>query len=287
MLAQLATPVKICYFDAFSGISGDMALAALLDCGIRLPRLKEALAGLKVSNYSIRRSRVRHHGISATRLEVRVKGTEKRRSLGEILKILEKSDIDADIQAKASAIFRRMARAEPRGHGERIRDVHFHEIGSTDAIVDIVGVLIALKMLGVGDVYSTPLPLGAGFVDPAHGLMPLPSPATVEILRGYPVRKTGREKELTTPTGASLMARLSRGVDLPSPFIVERVGYGAGQRESDLHPNLLRALLGEARDTGGREPVNVIETVIDDMDPQLIPYFQDEIVRSGAIEVYR
>jgi uncharacterized protein (TIGR00299 family) protein len=264
-----------------------MILGSLLDCGITLPRLKEKLDGLKLSNYSLSRRGIRRHGISATRLNVSIKGKEKRRSLDDILNILEKSRIDEWVRQRAVAVFHRLAVAEAGIHGEKIHDVHFHEVGATDAIVDVVGSLTALQMLGVEEVYSTSIPLGTGFVETRHGLMPLPSPATVALLKDYPVRMTDRENELTTPTGAALISTLSLGTFTPAPFTVKKVGYGAGQRESEKYPNLLRAIICE-EDAGSRmEDVIVIEANVDDMDPQLIPHLQEEIARAGALDAYR
>jgi uncharacterized protein (TIGR00299 family) protein len=264
-----------------------MTLAALLDCGISLPGLKKAMLGLGISNYTLSRKKVRRHGISATRLSVKVLGVEKRRSFNDILKILEKSDLEEDIRSGSISIFRRLARAEAKVHGEKVKNVHFHEVGATDAIVDIVGVLTALKMLRVDEVYSTPIPLGTGFVDTSHGLMPLPAPATAELLKDYPVTRTDREGELTTPTGASLVSALSCGTILPSPFSVERIGYGAGHRESPTFPNLLRVIIGEVDTELEGDQVLIIETNIDDMDPQLVPHLQEEVAKAGALDVYR
>jgi len=278
--------LRICYLDTFSGISGDMTLAALLDCGITLPALKKRLEGLSISNYTITRRKVRRHGISASRLDVRVRGREKHRNLNGILTVLDKSDIEDSIRAQAQAVFRRIARAEAKVHGKTIQKTHFHEVGSTDAIVDIVGVLTALNMLDVDEVFSTPIPLGSGFVDTSHGLMPVPAPATLGLLEGYPVVRTEREAELTTPTGAALIAGLSSGAIPPSPFEVERIGYGAGSRISDEYPNLLRAIVGSVDDEIEGDSVMVVETNIDDMDPQLIPHLQEEVFKAGALDVY-
>lgn len=279
--------MRICFLDTFSGASGDMILAALLDCGISLPRLKERLGALKLKNYSIGRKRIRRHGIGATRLNVRILGKEKHRSLADVLNIIDRSDLDDSIRSAAASIFQRLARAEARVHGERIDKIHFHEVGATDAIVDVVGVLLALDLLGVEEVYSTPLPLGTGFVETSHGRMPIPAPATVELLKDFPVIKTERRGELTTPTGAAIVSSLSLGTTPPSPLSIERVGYGAGRRESDDYPNMLRAIIGEFDTEVEGDNIYVLETNIDDMDPQLVPHLQEEIARAGALDVYR
>jgi len=278
--------LRICYLDTFSGVSGDMTLAALLDCGITLPALKSRMSGLKLPGYSLTRTKVRRHGISATRLEVRIRGKEKRRNLDDIFAILEKSDIEGSIRSMARSIFRSIARAEAKIHGERIRQTHFHEVGATDAIVDVVGVLTAMAMLEVEQLFSTPIPLGTGFVDTSHGLMPVPAPATLGLLAGYPVVRTDREEELTTPTGAALISELSSGVIPPSPFVADRVGYGAGARVSEEYPNLLRAIIGDVDDEMEGDCVLAVETNIDDMDPQLLPHLQEEIFNAGALDVY-
>lgn len=279
--------MRICYLDAFSGVSGDMTLAALLDCGISLPALRKEMLGLDISNYSLSRKKIRRHGISATRFSVKIGKDEKRRSLKDILQILERSNLNPDISSKAIRVFRRLARAEAKVHGESVSNVHFHEVGATDAIVDVVGVLTALKMLGIDEIFSTTIPLGTGFVNTSHGLMPLPAPATIELLKDYPVTRTDRECELTTPTGAALVSALSSGTALPSPFAVEKIGYGAGHRESKTFPNLLRVIVGEVETELEGDHVLVIETNIDDMDPQSIPHLQDEVAKAGALDVYR
>jgi hypothetical protein len=279
--------LRICIFDNASGISGDMTLAALLDCGLTLPGLRRRLEGLRLPGWTIRRRRVVRNGIRATRVDVGVPGRERPRGLGAILEILERSEIPVAVRERAAAIFRRLARAEAKVHGERLRDVHFHEVGATDAIVDVVGVVTALDMLGVEAVYAGPVPLGTGFVETAHGRMPLPAPATLELLRGYPVVRTDRREELTTPTGAALVAGLSKGTDPPAPVVLERVGYGAGRRESPDHPNLLRALLCETDAGTVSDRVLLVETNIDDMDPQLFPHLQEKITAAGALDVFR
>jgi hypothetical protein len=279
--------LRICFFDAFSGISGDMALAALLDCGIALPNLKKELKSLRLTDYSITRRKVVRHGIRAARVNVAVHEPERVRSLAEILDAIGRSGIQDWVRRKAIAVFHNLAKSEARVHGEKVGEVHLHEVGATDAIIDVVGVLTLLRMLGVDDVYSTALPLGQGFVETRHGLMPIPAPATIELLRDYPVTRTGRRQELTTPTGAALISTLSSGVGLPSPFCIERVGYGAGTVDSEAFPNLLRVLIGEVDIRRSDDYVYVVETNIDDMDPQLVPHLQEEVMKAGAVEAFR
>lgn len=235
---------KIAYFDCFSGISGDMCLGALISAGVNPGDLEQELAKLPVEGYSLRQEKVKRNGIAA--VNVFVEQTEKHppaRSLDEIERIIEQSALPEAVKEKSIAVFKRLARAEAAVHDTTLQHVHFHEVGAVDAIVDIVGTVSGLYQLGVDAVYASPLPVGRGFIQCAHGVLPSPAPATLEILRNIPVYGTGLTAELVTPTGAALISTLADGfIDLPA-IIVEQIGYGAG-KQLMKHPNLLRLIVG-------------------------------------------
>ena len=241
--------MKIAYFDCFSGISGDMCLGALVSAGVPLERLKEGLAGLPLKGYSLRAESVQRCGIAAVNFYVEVDQSDQPfRHLGDILEIINAGSLPADVAAVSEAVFKRLAAAEAAVHGTVVEKVHFHEVGAVDAIVDVVGTVLGLHCLGIEKVYASPLPLGRGFVECAHGVLPLPAPTALEILKGsrhrvYGVERTG---ELVTPTGAALVAALAEESNNLPCMRIERVGYGAGKREDGGLPNLLRLIVGEA-----------------------------------------
>ncbi len=248
--------MKIAYFDCFSGISGDMCLGALISAGVSLERLKEGLAGLPLKGYSLRVENVQRCGIAAADVYVEVDENDQPfRHLGDILEIINAGSLPADVAAKSTAVFKRLASAEAAVHGTGIEKVHFHEVGAVDAIVDVVGTVLGLHYLEVEKVYASPLPLGRGFVECAHGVLPLPAPATLEILKDSRLRVYGIEllNELVTPTGAALIATLAEGADVLPPMRIERVGYGAGKRAAQKIPNLLRLIVGEPASINGTE----------------------------------
>ena len=252
--------MKIAYFDCFSGISGDMTLGALLDAGLDEGRWRESLRSLNVAGYSVTVERVVKEGIAAVQVDVVLESpdTEHGRHLRDIEEIIARSQLPARASNNAVGAFRRLARAEARIHGVTVDEIHFHEVGAVDAIVDICGACIALDLLDIERVYCSALPLNRGWVECAHGTMPVPAPATLELMAGFAMRPDARVKELTTPTGAALMAHLAErsasGVVLPAPpMTLERTGYGAGRRNSWI-PNLLRVMIGELLETDGREP---------------------------------
>lgn len=240
--------MKIAYFDCFSGISGDMCLGALVSAGVPLEWLKEELAGLPLKGYNLRVQHVQRCGIAAVDVYVEVDENDQPfRHLGDILEIISAGSLPADVVTKSTAVFKRLASAEAAVHGTVIEKVHFHEVGAVDAIVDVVGTVLGLHYLEVEKVYASPLPLGRGFVECAHGVLPLPAPAALEILKGSRLLVYGVEhkNELVTPTGAALVATLAEESDVLPCMRVERVGYGAGKRASQAIPNLLRIIVGE------------------------------------------
>jgi uncharacterized protein (TIGR00299 family) protein len=277
---------RVLYLDAFSGVSGDMFLSAILDCGYRLEDLVGEISKLGVRGYRLSKKAVRRNGIRATLLDIDVSKVPRFPGLRDMERLIGKSALEENVKSKALAVLSCLAAAEAKVHGTTKSRVHFHELGNFDTILDIVGTVAGLGRLGVEKVYSSPLPLGRGRLASDHGLLAAPAPATVEILKGSPVKITERQGELTTPTGAALVRTLAEGFTEVIHMTVEKIGYGAGTRVTPGIPNLLRAFLGSPSPAAWSERVYVIETNIDDMDPQVYPYLFGKLQRAGAHDVY-
>lgn len=278
--------MKIAYFDCFAGISGDMTLGALLDVGADEARFRQELAKLTSVNFDLEITKVVKKGIEATDVHVITGHEHHHRHLNDIKEIINSSAITPAAKARALDVFQRLAVAEGAVHGHSPEEVHFHEVGAVDAIVDIVGASILMDLLGVEKVYASPLPMGHGFVEAAHGTIPLPAPATVEILKGVPVYDAGIEGELVTPTGAAIVRSLTSDFGPMPTMKVESVGYGAGKSEFPF-PNTLRVFIGEAESAqlpGDR--VSIIETNIDDMNPEFYDSVFEKLFKAGALDVY-
>lgn len=238
--------MRIAYFDCFSGISGDMFLGALVDAGVDFNLLKRSLEGLPVGGYHLREEKIKRNGISASNIYVDL--LERKhpcRNLQDIIEIIDASPLPGAVKEKSKSVFQLLASAEAAVHGTSADHIHFHEVGAVDAIVDIVGTALGIDMLRADKIYASPLPMGRGFIECEHGIIPNPAPATLEILRGgVPVYGTGIEEELVTPTGAALISVFAEAfMEMPA-ISIERIGYGAGKKVMN-HPNLLRLVLGE------------------------------------------
>jgi uncharacterized protein (TIGR00299 family) protein len=287
--------MKVAYLDAFSGISGDMTVGALLDLGLPLAAVRDAIAHLGLEGVDVDATRIERSGIGATKFHVRVHGEHPdhghhahdhgHRAYADIRALLERSALDARVRADALAIFARLADAEGRVHGVPAERVEFHEVGALDAIVDVVGAALGFANLGVDAIHASPLPLGQGRVRSAHGPLPVPAPAVVELLAGRPVRLDDGAAELVTPTGAAIVAALARAEPVPE-LRISAVGYGAGERTLADRPNLLRILVGEPVVDAGTDDVVVLETTIDDMSPQLYEYVLDRLFAAGARDAF-
>lgn len=283
--------MKLAYFDCFAGVSGDMIIGSLLDCGLKLKDLKKALAPLKLPGLCLNSREVIRQGLRGRQFIVPPPLHPPFRNLTSIKKLLNKSGLDPDIKKKALEIFAIIARAEGKVHCLKPGEVHFHEIGAIDTIVDVVGCLSGLRYLGIEEIYASALPLGRGMVSTAHGQLPVPAPATVEILKGYPVNGLNLPGELTTPTGAAIISFLSRGLELPSPWKIEKVGYGAGSRDTPhpgpgVVPNLVRLFIGRREENLKRDEALVVETNIDNMDPQAYELIMERLFKAGALDVF-
>lgn len=280
--------MKLAYFDCVAGISGNMLLGALLDAGLELEALQKGLAGLHISGYQIEARKVQKRGLAGTFVHVHARDEATERHLSDILEIIAAADLPTGVKERSAAIFRRLAEAEARVHGSSVEAVHFHEVGGLDAIVDIVGSVLGLHLLHVEQVYASALHVGTGMVRCAHGLLPIPAPATLQLLRGVPTYGRDIEAELVTPTGAAILTTLAEGYGAAPSIRVEQVGYGAGSHELPF-PNLLRVSIGTTDgDAEGYEEdvVAVVETNIDDMNPEWYEHAMTRLFDAGALDVY-
>jgi uncharacterized protein (TIGR00299 family) protein len=277
--------MKLLYLDCFAGISGDMLLGALIDLGVPETLLHTELAKLPLHGYRLEVRRVTKQHLAATKFDCEAGHGHHHRGLADITGIIEQSTLAGKVKRRAISVFQRLGTAEAKVHGIPVEQVHFHEIGAVDSIVDIVGTCIALEALGVEKVVAAPPPLGSGVVETAHGRFPIPAPATLELLRGIPTRETGETTELVTPTGAALLAEFCTGYGPIPAMTVEKVGYGAGTRDLAQTPNVLRVMLGTTG-TGTTDTVAVIEANIDDMNPQWFGELMDRLLTTGALDVF-
>ncbi len=301
--------MKIAYFNCFSGISGDMCLGAIVDAGISVEILKKELKKISIKGYEISAKKVKRAGLSSTKVYITLstKHKEQRAKTWKgIEKIIQASSFSQEIKQKGLKIFKRLFEAEAKVHGETFNTVHLHELGAVDCIIDVFGTVIGLYMLGVKEVYSSPVNLGGGSVKTRHGILPVPAPATTEILKGLPVYSSGTSHELTTPTGSAIVKELSSGFgDIPL-MNIEKIGIGAGSRDFKDRPNVLRLFVGDfslppsiplwqrgiegdTKKRIGKIPdsmATVIEANIDDMNPQIYEYAMEELFKGGALDVY-
>ncbi len=268
-----------------------MCLGALVDAGVSLHEIEKLLKGIPVKGYSLTAKKVGRDGISATKVEVILKQgkgdlRQEKRTWKDISGIIRTSSLPDDIRKKGHTIFKSLFEAEAQVHGGSLAKVHLHELSAADCIIDIFGTLIGLSLLGIDAVYSSPVNLGSGFVKTAHGILPVPAPATAEILKNVPVYSSDVPFELTTPTGAAILKSVSKGFGAMPCFQYEKIGIGAGSRDIENRPNVLRVFIGEMPSESPVEAVTVIETNIDDMNPQIYEYLIDELFRKGALDVY-
>jgi pyridinium-3,5-bisthiocarboxylic acid mononucleotide nickel chelatase len=276
----------LAYFDCFSGISGDMTVAALIDAGLDPAFLKDQLSLLDVHGWSFHVRRSSRHGISGVRFEVDEGSGHHSRSYKQVRGLIENADIVDAARDKALHIFEVLAQAEARVHGVEKDDVHFHEIGAVDSIVDVVGAAVGVTALGIDRIVCAPLPFSRGFVTTAHGILPTPAPATVEILKGVPVRGVDSPIELVTPTGAGIVKALASEFGPFPPFVPLKIGYGLGRSDPVEFPNALRIVLGEETPRNlARDQVGVIQCQVDDLDPRVLGALMDLLISSGALDV--
>ena len=289
--------MKIVYFDCFSGISGDMILGAFVDAGLDITFLQEQLAQLHLHGYEISAEKVKRAGISGTKVHVIIshKDTHSHAThhhhnshlnLSGIKTIIEKSNLHPDIKSDSIKIFQRLAEVEAKVHNTSPEKVHFHEVGAIDAIVDIVGSVIAIKQLGIEKIYFSPIPTGCGYTKCEHGTFPVPAPATAELLKNHLLKSVDIEKELTTPTGAAIITTLGEGLRTTPEMRIHQIGYGAGSNDIPTVPNLLRVLIGEAIPNIASDEMWIVETNIDNMSGEVLGYVMEKLFEAGAADAY-
>jgi len=277
---------RLAYLDCFSGVSGDMLLGAILDCGVPIADLRGELNKLRLDGYQLSARKVTRAGLSATQAVVEVARGPAPRTLDDVLKIIDKSTLPQEDTEKGARVFQRLAAAEARVHGETVETVHLHDVGAVDAIVDVMATVAGLRLLGVDELFASALPAGNGTVDGPHGRLPIPAPATLELLARANVPlllADGEAGELVTPTGAAIATALA-SFERPA-MTLERTGYGAGSRDIEGRPNVLRIWVGERIDGGVRQMV-LIETNIDDMTGEMLGYACDRLLEAGAADVW-
>lgn len=277
--------MKVLWLDCQAGAAGDMILAALVDAGAPLEAIREGVGALLPGiPLSLEAERVDRCGVSALHLRVAAPDQHHHRTFREIAAMIGDSHLPAPVREVALGIFRCLARAEGKIHALPPDDVHFHEVGALDSIVDVVGVSIALHFLGVERIHVSPLPLGRGFVQSGHGLLPLPAPAALELLRGFTLVATDRSGELVTPTGASIVASLAASAP-PPPFAPSAIGYGAGSRDDPHVPNVVRAVLGDDGAGIGRDVITLLSANLDDSTPESLGFLMELLLEGGALDV--
>ncbi len=278
--------MKIAYGDLIGGVSGDMFVAALLDLGLSLNKLKTELGKIPTLKFELKASKTTVHSLRASQFQVICAGNELPRSWKQIRDLLKRSKLEPEIKKIGIDIFARLAEAEAKIHGVAVDKVHFHEIGATDSIVDIMAAAIGVRELEIDSLYFSPIPLGHGVTRSMHGALPVPGPATLELIKGLPVFGVDLDGENITPTGAAIVRTLGKDFGPQPNMIIERIGYGTGQKEFANRPNLFRLILGADNAAWQQEEMQVIETNIDDMNPQLYDHVMDRLFEAGARDVF-
>lgn len=281
---QFPVPMKLCYFDAFSGIAGDMTVGALIDAGADANVVIDHLRSLGTeASYEVEKTKRR--GIAATKFRVTANDPKKHRHLHHITDMIDKSGLPAQAKHTAQRIFEELAKAEAQVHGSDIQKVHFHEVGAVDSIADICGTAIALNLLAIEQVASSAVNTGSGTANTEHGVLPVPTPATALLLRDRPIYARGPAMELTTPTGAAILAAMAQTFGPPPPMKVTAIGYGAGDRDFKEHANVLRVMIGDIEHVAEATAVSVIEANIDDSTPEVLGYAMERLFDGGALDV--
>lgn len=278
--------MRIAYLDCASGISGDMTLGALVDAGADLGAIQCGVASLGLPGVRLVATPVKKKGFQATQITIEHEPEHKHRHLHHIVEMIERGQLTAPQKELAKRIFGRLAEAEAKVHGSTIEKVHFHEVGAVDSIADIVGSAIGWNLLEVDRVFASPVPTGRGKVTIAHGICSIPAPATAELLRGVPLAESNVECELTTPTGAAILSTMVESYGGLPAMTIDRIGYGAGQRDLEQQPNLLRLIVGTASQPLDVDQVWVLETNLDDTSGELIGYATGKLLEAGALDVY-
>ena len=278
--------MKTAYLDCFSGISGDMFIGALLDAGLSFDELYGKLKTLPIDGYHLEVKKEVRNQISGTRFVVRLEKKESaHRNLEAIREIIDQGSLSKAVKKKSIEIFESLARVEGRAHNLPPEKVHFHEIGAVDSVVDIVGTVLGIELMGIREIFASALPLGGGFAETAHGRIPIPSPATVALLEGIPVFDSGLSHEMVTPTGAALVKGLAVSFGAMPPMVIRSTGYGAGKRNLPDRPNLLRVMIGDFTTKDRSDTVIILEANLDDIHPEWLGYLMERLFDAGALDV--
>ncbi|MFN0138058.1 MAG: nickel pincer cofactor biosynthesis protein LarC [Phycisphaerae bacterium] len=292
--------MKLAYIDCFSGVAGDMTLASMIDAGVPLALFQQLIDRLKLPRVTMTAEKVKRHGIAATHVNVAVEESarKKHRHLPHIIKIIDEADLSDRVKRDAKAIFQKLGEAEATVHNSTLEKVHFHEVGANDAIVDIVGACLGFEHLGIDRIICSPIPTGSGTVTCEHGVMPVPPPATAQLLRGFPIAACDETGELATPTGVAIMTTLAASFGTPPTMRLIAVGVGAGTREGKTRANIMRILIGEsdaavtglisgnAANAETSDTVAVLETQVDDATGQVVAYACEQVLSGGALDCF-
>ena len=279
--------MKIAYLDCFSGVSGDMLLGAFVACGLEVSRLEQEIRKLDLGDIRLRQEQAKRGALMGTRILINAPPQQPSRKYRDIVERIQAAPLAPRVQQQALTIFRRLGEVEAALHGWTLDQVHFHEVGAVDSIADIVGSCAAVELLGIEQLHCSPLNLGSGTVKCQHGLLPVPAPAALELLKGIPAYSSGVASELVTPTGAAVVASLAASFGPFPAMQVENVGYGAGSRDLGEIPNVLRLTIGEAAAAGaGQEQLLMLEANLDDMNPQIFNFFAERALAAGALDVF-
>ena len=276
--------MRICYLDAFSGISGDMLVGALAGAGASTERIVEGLSSLQ-TGAEFQFEKTMRCGVGATKFRVNAVETKTHRHLPHILSMIQAAELPQRVKTNAAAVFQRLGEAEAAVHQVPLEKVHFHEVGAVDSIADIVGACLGFELLGVEDIHCSAVNVGSGTVKTEHGVLPVPAPATAALLAGKPVYARGPELELTTPTGAAVAVVLASRFGVLPPMLIDAIGYGAGDRDFAEHANVLRVIVGESSGASEATTVAVIEANLDDLSPQVLGYAMEQLLEAGALDV--
>ena len=277
--------MKVIYFDTFAGASGDMLLGALVDSGLKIEKLEDELKKLNLPGWSISAEKQTRKGISGTKVTVKTEETHHHRGLNTIIEIIDRSGLSEKVKSDAKAVFHNLGKVEAKIHNKSVDEIHFHEVGAVDSIIDIVGFVLGIESLGIDKVYCSKIHIGSGTIDCAHGKLPVPAPATLELLKGLPAYSTGIESELVTPTGAAILKSLSSGFGKMPEMAVAGTGYGFGTKELPI-ANFLRAAIGESDILNESDQIVLVETNIDDMNPEFYDYVFERLFSAGAKDVF-
>ncbi|MDI6861467.1 MAG: nickel pincer cofactor biosynthesis protein LarC [Caldisericia bacterium] len=277
--------MNIAYFDLVNGVSGDMIIGSLLDAGLSLSDLKEEINKLNLKGFDLEANKKEKKGIFGTKFDIKIYEKEEERKGVDLIKIVEKSSLKESVKEKSIKILERLIDAEAKIHNEDKSSVHLHEIGGIDTIIDVVGSVVGIEILNIEKIYSSPVPVGSGFVKISHGVFPVPTPATLELLKGVPIYSNGVIGEITTPTGAAIITTLAETFGDVPLMRIEKIGYGLGEKDFDI-PNILRIFVGELKEDYLKDYNILIETNIDDMNPQIFGFIMEKAFSLGALDLF-